>query len=89
MRSNSALMRLHRHGIGSFKRVCPLYFLSWGLTWMMRLLTPNPPMDGVRTLEGGEEVTDAMVRARIRVGEGLAAVSGVFGGADGGLQWLW
>ena len=29
-------------------------------------------MDGVRTLEGGEEVTDAMVRARIRVDGRLA-----------------
>ena len=36
-------------------------------------------MDGVRTLEGGEEVTDAMVRARIRVDGRLA----------GGLQALW
>ena len=39
-----------------------------------RDLSPNPPMNGVRTLEGGEEVTDGMVRARIRVDEGLAAV---------------
>ena len=37
-------------------------------------------MDGVRTLEGGEEVTDAMVRARIRVDEGLAAVCRRFWG---------
>ena len=38
----------------------------------IRSLIPNPPMDGVRTLEGGEEVTDATVRARIREDEGLA-----------------
>ena len=37
-------------------------------------------MDGVRTLEGGEAVTDAMVRALIRVGEGLAAVCRRFWG---------
>ena len=54
-----------------------------------RRLTPNPPMDGVRTLERGEEVTDATVRARIRVNWRLVAVAGAFGGADGDLQWLW
>ena len=37
-------------------------------------------MDGVRTLPGGEEVTDAMVRARIREDEGLAAVCRRFWG---------
>ena len=46
-------------------------------------------MDGVRTAEGGEGVTEAMVRARIRVDGRLAAVAGAFGGADGCLQWLW
>ena len=46
-------------------------------------------MDGVRTLEGGLEVTKAMVRARIRVDGRLAAVAGAFGDADVGLQWLW
>ena len=46
-------------------------------------------MDGVRTAEEGEGVTGAMVRARIRVDGRLAAVAGAFGGADGGLQWLW
>ena len=45
-----------------------------------KLLSPNPPMDGVRTLPGGEEVTDAMVRARIREDEGLAAVCRRFWG---------
>ena len=45
-----------------------------------RRVSPNPPMDGVRTLEGGEEVTDAMVRARIRVDGGLAAVCRRFWG---------
>ena len=29
--------------------------------------SPNPPMDGARTAEGGEGVTSAMVRAQIRV----------------------
>ena len=31
-----------------------------------RSLSPNPPMDGARIAEGGEEVTDATVRARNR-----------------------
>ena len=43
-------------------------------------------MDGVRTAEGGEGVTGAMIRARIWV-DGRSA--GAFGGTDGGLQWLW
>ena len=46
-------------------------------------------MDGARTGEGGKGVTGAMIRARIRVDGRLAAVAGAFGGADGGLQWLW
>ncbi len=52
-------------------------------------LSPNPPMDGVRTLEGGEEVTDATVRARIRVDGRLAAVCRRFWGRRWRLQWLW
>ena len=47
-------------------------------------------MDGVRTAEGGEGVTGAMIRARIwgrREVGGRSA--GAFGGTDGGLQWLW
>ena len=56
-------------------------------------LTPNPPMDtdGRRedTGRGVRKLTEAMVRARIRVDGRLEAVAGAFGGADGGLQWLW
>ena len=37
-----------------------------------RRLTPNPPMDGARTGEGGKGVTGAMIRARIRVDGRLA-----------------
>ena len=59
-------------------------------------LTPNPPMDGARIAEGGEEVTDATVRARIRVdwrlAGGLSALLGVLiaacdgcGERDGGI----
>ena len=55
-------------------------------------ISPNPPMDGARIAEGGEEVTDATVRARIRVdwrlAGGLQSV-GAIGGADSGLRWLW
>ena len=44
-------------------------------------VSPNPPMDGARIAEGGEEVTDATVRARIRVdwrlAGGLSALLGV------------
>ena len=35
-------------------------------------LSPNPPMDGARTGEGGKGVTGAMIRARIRVDGRLA-----------------
>ena len=59
-------------------------------------LSPNPPMDGARIGEGGEEVTDATVRARIRVdwrlAGGLSALLGVLiaacdgcGERDGGI----
>ena len=59
-------------------------------------LIPNPPMDGARIAEGGEEVTDATVRARIRVdwrlAGGLSALLGVLiaacdgcGERDGGI----
>ena len=59
-------------------------------------VTPNPPMDGARIAEGGEEVTDATVRARIRVdwrlAGGLSALLGVLiaacdgcGERDGGI----
>ena len=59
-------------------------------------LDPNPPMDGARIAEGGEEVTDATVRARIRVdwrlAGGLSALLGVLiaacdgcGERDGGI----
>ena len=59
-------------------------------------LSPNPPMDGARIAEGGEEVTDATVRARIRVdwrlAGGLSALLGVLiaacdgcGERDGGI----
>ena len=34
--------------------------------------SPNPPMDGARTGEGGKGVTGAMIRARIRVDGRLA-----------------
>ena len=37
-----------------------------------RYFTPNPPMDGARTAEGGKGVTGAMIRARIRVDGRLA-----------------
>ena len=59
-------------------------------------LSPNPPMGGVRTGEGGEGVTGAMIRARIRVdgrlaggleallGAPMAAYSGC-GERDGGI----
>ena len=59
-------------------------------------LNPNPPMDGARIAEGGEEVTDATVRTRIRVdwrlegglpallGAPMAAYNG-FGERDGGI----
>ena len=59
-------------------------------------LIPNPPMGGVRTGEGGEGVTGAMIRARIRVdgrlaggleallGAPMAAYSGC-GERDGGI----
>ena len=61
-----------------------------------RNLNPNPPMDGARIAEGGEEVTDATVRARIRVdwrlAGGLSALLGVLiaacdgcGERDGGI----
>ena len=61
-----------------------------------RRFDPNPPMDGARIAEGGEEVTDAMVRARIRVdwrlAGGLSALLGVLiaacdgcGERDGGI----
>ena len=47
-------------------------------------------MDGVRTAEGGEGVTGAMIRARIWVDGRLAGgLQALFGGTDGGLQWLW
>ena len=59
-------------------------------------VSPNPPMDGARIAEGGEEVTDATVRARIRVdwrlAGGLSALLGVLiaacdgcGERDGGI----
>ena len=35
-------------------------------------VSPNPPMDGARTGEGGKGVTGAMIRARIRVDGRLA-----------------
>ena len=59
-------------------------------------LDPNPPMDGGRIAGGGEEVTDATVRTRIRVdwrlavglpallGAPMAACNG-FGERDGGI----
>ena len=61
-----------------------------------RKVSPNPPMDGARIAEGGEEVTDATVRARIRVdwrlAGGLSALLGVLiaacdgcGERDGGI----
>ena len=61
-----------------------------------KTLSPNPPMDGARIAEGGEEVTDATVRARIRVdwrlAGGLSALLGVLiaacdgcGERDGGI----
>ena len=37
-----------------------------------QILSPNPPMDGARTGEGGKGVTGAMIRARIRVDGRLA-----------------
>ena len=47
-------------------------------------------MDGVRTAEGGEGVTGAMIRARIWVDGRLAGgLQALLGGTDGGLQWLW
>ena len=47
-------------------------------------------MDGVRTAEGGEGVTGAMIRARILGRREVGGRSaGTFGGTDGGLQWLW
>ena len=39
---------------------------------MAEILNPNPPMDGARTGEGGNGVTGAMIRARIRVDGRLA-----------------
>ena len=46
-------------------------------------------MDGVRTAEGGEGVTGAMIRARIWVdGRFGGRSAGAFVGTDGGLQWL-
>ena len=59
-------------------------------------LSPNPPMDGARIGGRGEEVTDATVRARIRVdwrlAGGLSALLGVLiaacdgcGERDGGI----
>ena len=62
----------------------------------VQYLIPNPPMDGARIAEGGEEVTDATVRARIRVdwrlAGGLSALLGVLiaacdgcGERDGGI----
>ena len=61
-----------------------------------KCISPNPPMDGARIAEGGEEVTDATVRARIRVdwrlAGGLSALLGVLiaacdgcGERDGGI----
>ena len=66
------------------------------LSAAVKPLTPNPPMDGARIAEGGEEVTDATVRARIRVdwrlAGGLSALLGVLiaacdgcGERDGGI----
>ena len=66
------------------------------LTRLVKELIPNPPMDGARIAEGGEEVTDATVRARIRVdwrlAGGLSALLGVLiaacdgcGERDGGI----
>ena len=60
------------------------------------IVNPNLPMDGARIGEGGEEVTDATVRARIRVdwrlAGGLSALLGVLiaacdgcGERDGGI----
>ena len=47
-------------------------------------------MDGVGQWKGGEGVTGAMIRARIRVDRRLAGgLQALFWGADGGLQWLW
>ena len=47
-------------------------------------------MDGVRTAEGGEGVTGAMIRARIWVDGRLAGgLQALLRGTDGGLQWLW
>ena len=37
-----------------------------------RFVSPNPPMDGARTGEGGKGVTGAIIRARIRVDGRLA-----------------
>ena len=48
-------------------------------------------MDGVRTAEGGEGVTGAMIGARNWVGrrEVGGRSAGAYGGTDGGLEWLW
>ena len=41
--------------------------------WLpFRGFSPNPPMDGARTGEGGKGVTGAMIRARTRVDGRLA-----------------
>ena len=48
------------------------------------------PIDSVRTAKGGEGVTGAMIRARIRVDGRLEGdLQALWEGADGGLQWLW
>ena len=47
-------------------------------------------MDGVRTAEGGEGVTGAMIRARIWVDGRLAGgLQALLGAPMAGLQWLW
>ena len=67
-----------------------------GVGYIRLRVSPNPPMDGARIAEGGEEVTDATVRARIRVdwrlAGGLSALLGVLiaacdgcGERDGGI----
>ena len=47
---------------------------SLSIVWQCTLLglSPNPPMDGARTGEGGKGVRGAMIRARIRVDGRLA-----------------
>ena len=77
-------------------RVAAFTLRTKDLASSVRSFSPNPPMGGVRTGEGGEGVTGAMIRARIRVdgrlaggleallGAPMAAYSGC-GERDGGI----